>query len=451
MHKVDNNENITLDERVYSEQVKLLYKALPASILANLIAGLLIIRIQWAAIHDTGPIIWLFCFESFMILRAGLYFKYERTPHIINYRFWGNAFNIAAGITGLLWGSAGIFMFPVGNELYQMTLIFCLLAMSAGAVSSHSFLKTPPFVFIILALMPLLIRFFFEDTTLSLALVFVLCLSIVYLLMSAKRSAESTANNIRLRFDAVDKEEKIKKSQYAASQANRAKDEFFSLMSHELRTPLNSIIGYGQLLRMDAKDDISKDNAQEVLNAGNHLLSLINEILSLSKRQVGGSELKSQAINLNKIMEECLLIIRPLAIERHIIVEDEISTNTDYVFFADQVKIKQILINLLSNAVKYNKEGGRIRLHCSEVSPDRLRICVTDVGIGMTEEQISRLFVPFERMETENMEMAVMGVGLHMTKFLLQDMGGDIGVESVPGQGSTFWIEVSFVTEKISQ
>lgn len=445
MDKIDNNKNTALAERVYSEQVKLLYKALPASILANLIAGLLILRIQWVVVQDTGPILWLFYFESFMVLRAILYFKYSRTAHIENYRFWGMAFNIAAGITGFLWGAAGIFMFPVGDPLYQMTLIFCLLAMSAGAVSSHSFLKTPPFVFIIFSLTPVFIRFLFEKTPISLTLEFALILSIIYLLMSAKRNAESTADNIRMRLDAIDKEEKIKKSQQAVKRANRAKDEFLSLMSHELRTPLNSILGYGQLLRMDAKDPISKDNAQEVLNAGNHLLKLIDEILNLSKRQVSGSIPGFQAINLNKIIEECLSIIRPLAIERHIAIEDEISTHTEYVFFADQVRIKQILINLLSNAVKYNKDGGRIQLHCQETGSDRLRICVTDTGIGLSEEQQSRLFIPFERMETDKMEMAATGIGLHVTKLLLEDMGGDIGVDSLPGQGSTFWIEVNLV------
>lgn len=443
MDELYNNKDISLDERVYSEQVKLLYKALPASILANCIAGLLIIRIQWPVIQDTVPVIWLFVFEFFMILRAALYFKYSRTSGIENYRFWGNAFVFASGITGLLWGVAGVIMFPAGNELYQMTLIFCLMAMSAGAVTSHSFLKAPPFIFIFFSTTPLFVRFLFEETSLSLSLGAVLVLSVIYLLMSSNRGVNSAAENIRMRFNAVDKEEEIKNSERAVEKANRAKDEFFSLMNHELRTPLNSILGYGQLLKMGAKDEEAKDNAQEVLIAGNHLLKLINEILVLSKIESTSPVLKFQPVNLNKIIEECLSLIRPLAIERHITITDDISTKTEYMIYSDQIRIKQILINLFSNAVKYNKDGGNIRLHCEEISPGRLRIFVSDSGVGLSEDQQATLFVPFERRNADKKGKSDISIGLHVTKFLLKEMEGDIGVESQLGQGSTFWIEVN--------
>ncbi|MCW8830740.1 MAG: ATP-binding protein [Gammaproteobacteria bacterium] len=438
-----NTKYSAIEEKVYAEQVRLLYRALPASIAANLIASLLIVYIQWNAIAHDSLVIWLCVFVVFILLRSVLCIKYTRTAEIGDYRPWGTAFNIGAGMAGLLWGAAGILMFPAGNELHQMTLIFCLLAMSTGAVSSHSFLKTPPYIFLVFTLTPLFFRIMYEANRFAFFFEAALVLSVVFFLSSAKRNYESTASNIRLRLDAAEKEKEIKKNQKIAEQANHAKDEFLSLMSHELRTPLNAILGFSQLLKADAKDKIIKDNAQEISNAGNHLLELINEILDLSSITIERLSLNMDNFSLNRVISRCLSIIRPLAIENNITITDEITENSDYIVYADQTRIKQIVLNLLSNAIKYNKAKGNILLRCEVINSKRLRIFVIDTGIGMTEEQQANLFIPFERLGAESTTIIAAGIGLNIMRKVLEEMGGDIGVESKIGKGSTIWFDIN--------
>ena len=226
-----------------------------------------------------------------------------------------------------------------------------------------------------------------------------------------------------------------------ADRANKIKSEFLSSMSHELRTPMNAILGFGQLLQYDATlSDEHKDSVGEILKAGDHLLLLINEVLDLSKIESGRIDLFLEPVDLCPIVNECLGLIGVLAQKRDIKLSHTGLKGS--ALRADRTRLKQALLNLLSNAVKYNREGGSVHLEIKSQGSDRLRILVHDTGHGIPAERLAEVFQPFNRLDAQNGSIEGTGIGLTITRRIVEMMGGQLDVESELGAGSTFWIEL---------
>ncbi len=228
-----------------------------------------------------------------------------------------------------------------------------------------------------------------------------------------------------------------------AKSANQAKSAFLSSMSHELRTPLNAILGFAQILTSDKLPSTlqqKKEFANHILKSGRHLLALINEILDLAKIESGAVALSLEPVALADILQECETMMAPLAGQRGIRMLFPMAGEWNVT--ADRTRLKQILLNLLSNAIKYNRDGGAVVVDCSASSPELLRITVQDTGMGLKPEQLRMLFQPFNRLGQEAGVEEGTGIGLVVTKRLVELMGGTIGVSSSPGAGSMFWIEL---------
>ena len=229
-----------------------------------------------------------------------------------------------------------------------------------------------------------------------------------------------------------------------AERANRAKSMFLAHMSHELRTPLNAILGFGQLLAADRQhrlDDAQRGHVREILRGGRHLLNLINEVLDLGRIEAGKLPISLEPVALAELLDECLSLVRPLAIGQAIQLPTRCSASSALQVRADRTRLKQVMLNLLANAVKYNLQGGRVQLSCTECG-DVVRVEVTDTGPGLTDAQCGRLFQAFERLGADAGSVEGSGVGLALSQRLMQAMGGRIGVDSTPGVGSAFWVEL---------
>ena len=230
-----------------------------------------------------------------------------------------------------------------------------------------------------------------------------------------------------------------------AEKANLAKSEFLSSMSHELRSPLNAILGFAQLMESDSPPPAPSqlEAIAQILQAGWHLLKLINEILDLAKIEARQVALSPESVLLSEVMFDCQGMIEPQAQQYGVRVTfPRFDENPCYVK-ADRTRLKQVIINLLSNAIKYTREQGTVDVNYTVINPGRIRVSVSDTGVGLTPEQMAQLFQPFNRLGQEATGVEGTGIGLVMAKRLVELMEGVVGVESSIGVGSVFWFELN--------
>ncbi|MET3133138.1 signal transduction histidine kinase [Oxalobacteraceae bacterium GrIS 1.11] len=242
-----------------------------------------------------------------------------------------------------------------------------------------------------------------------------------------------------LELNAMNKQ--LEQARKQAESANQAKSIFLSNMSHELRTPLNAILGFAQVLASDTLPSTlleKKKFALHIVDAGKHLLTLINEILDLAKVEAGALSLSLETVALSDMFLECRALVEAQAQKRGISLAFQATTLH---VLADRIRLKQVLVNLLSNAIKYNRQHGSVALECQPSAAGRLRICVRDTGAGLDTAQLAAVFQSFNRLGREGSAEEGTGLGLVLCKRLAQAMHADIGVASTVGVGSTFWIE----------
>ena len=238
-------------------------------------------------------------------------------------------------------------------------------------------------------------------------------------------------------------ETELTNAKSAAEIANLAKSDFLSSMSHELRTPLNAILGFAQLMDSDLPQPTAgqKESIAQILQAGWYLMELINEVLDLAVIESGRMSWSIEPMSLTEVLLECQTMIEPQAQKRGVRVSFP-RVDTPCFIKADRTRVKQVIINLLSNAIKYNQVGGSVVVQCSASAPQRMRVSVRDTGAGLAPDQLAQLFQPFNRLGQEAGAEEGTGIGLVVTKRLIELMGGAIGVESTVGEGSVFWIEL---------
>lgn len=242
-------------------------------------------------------------------------------------------------------------------------------------------------------------------------------------------------------------EEEIKKARLEAENANIAKSEFLSRMSHELRTPMNSILGFAQILEMGELSNGQRKGVNHIMRSGKHLLSLINEVLDISRIEAGRLSISIEPIKISGIFEEMLDVMRPLSHDSRIHIELEESTTNQLFVKSDRQSLKQVMLNLLTNSIKYNKPEGSVTIKTELISTNieginNIRISISDTGMGISSDDIPKLFTPFERIGADKTGIEGTGLGLAVVKKLIDAMGGKIGIESVINEGTTFWFEL---------
>ena len=266
-----------------------------------------------------------------------------------------------------------------------------------------------------------------------------------YLLIGTDNTARKLVEAERAQlYEALqDKNTELESARFVAEKANLAKSDFLSSMSHELRTPLNAILGFAQLLESGAPPPTAAQvvRLHQIIKAGWYLLELINQILDLAVIESGNLSLSQEPVSLIDVMRECQAMMESQAQKHGIRI---VYLPFDHTWFAsaDRTRVKQVLINLISNAIKYNCEHGTVEVECIASTPERIRISIKDSGAGLPPEKLAQLFQPFNRLGQESGTEEGTGIGLVVTKQLVDLMGGTIGVESTVGVGSEFWIEL---------
>jgi signal transduction histidine kinase/CheY-like chemotaxis protein/CHASE3 domain sensor protein len=254
-------------------------------------------------------------------------------------------------------------------------------------------------------------------------------------------------------------EEALRQAREEADRANMAKSEFLSRMSHELRTPLNAILGFSQLMEMDESLNAEhRDSVDQILKGGRHLLGLINEVLDIARIEAGRMTISSEAVPVGELLQETFTLIKPLAVELEVRLEETLSIQRERHVLADRQRLKQVLLNLVSNAIKYNRVGGKVTVSGSKVADSsdengggRLCISVADTGLGMSPENLARLFTPFDRLGAEQRAIEGTGLGLTLARRMVELMGGRLVVESKLGEGSTFSVELPLVESPVEE
>jgi hemerythrin-like metal-binding protein len=255
---------------------------------------------------------------------------------------------------------------------------------------------------------------------------------------------------LRLQRSMVQLVKELHEARDRAEQANRFKSEFLASMSHELRTPLNAVLGYGQFLQLDIENQLSdaqQKYIEHMITGGNHLLELVNDILDLAKIEASKMSVNVEKLDAEEIVNDCVSQSAPLSQNRNISITNELRGDSGIEVFSDKLRLKQIITNILSNAIKYNKEGGTVIIRGEETKDRFFRLSVADTGIGIPEYDRVHVFDVFQRSNLKP-ELATegSGIGLSVTKMLVERLAGRIGFDSEVGEGSTFWIEIPLLT-----
>ena len=245
--------------------------------------------------------------------------------------------------------------------------------------------------------------------------------------------------------DDVRREEELHVARLAADAGSAAKSEFLSSMSHELRTPLNAILGFAQLLHRDKREPPSerqRERIHQILKGGEHLLRLIDDILDLSRIEAGGVSISTEPVSTTEVLEEMKKTLGPMAARDGIEVYLETPPTAPLMVSADRTRLVQILTNYGSNAIKYNRTGGKVTFSVAALNSERVRITVTDTGVGIATEKQDKLFQPFQRAGQEMGPIEGTGIGLAISKRLAALMQGSVGFRSTAGKGSEFWVDI---------
>ncbi|WP_420549700.1 sensor histidine kinase [Curvivirga sp.] len=330
-----------------------------------------------------------------------------------------------------------------GFEWYTWLFFIYLACVTVGAFSSFCFWRKLAITYILLVMLPTAVATFTLFTDIGNIVGVCALLYCLFILIQVRVWNKEYWDNRIHQYLQNQRTEELVEEKLISDQANQTKSKFLSSMSHELRTPLNAILGFSQLLRISRHSDLNEyqqKNVDQIIRSGELLLGLIDSVLDFSRMESGRTPLNPEAFFPNDVMRENLEMLRNIAKEKEVTLNGKRQSNKG--IYADRLRFKQVMVNLMTNAIKYNNRGGHVEFGCIDLPNGNVEIYVEDTGKGIAQNQLDNIFEPFERLDAVNSQIEGTGIGLTISKKLIETMGGKIHVSSEEGIGSRFSIEM---------
>ncbi|NQW09257.1 MAG: HAMP domain-containing histidine kinase [Alphaproteobacteria bacterium] len=435
----DAAEGIT-PEAMLAERIKELYRS-PVAMFANIAIAILLVTAMDPMVPCDLLAGWLLLMTVVVVTRFGLWWAYRRAhPTVQSAKRWARRYEVGALATGLVWALAPL-VAPLGATLTSQGLVMFaiggMMAASVFSLAAHPpafrFLVLPPSLSILVAS-----TYIGDPIHLNVAAMGLVYAALV--VVAGQASSRSLAETFRLRLINEALSADLLVARRLAHEANLIKHESLANLSHELRTPLNAVIGFADAMREEIWGPLGHPKYQEyvgnIADSGNHLFSLISDILDFSRAEVGALELSEEPIDMAHLIESCRTMVAGRALERGLDLSVAVALETPRVL-ADVVKLRQVVINLLTNAVKFTRPGGQVDLTVRPTDEGGVEIAVRDTGVGIEPDDLDRVMEPFVRVKNQgvtNLDGA--GLGLALSRRLVERHGGTLTLESKPGVGT---------------